>query len=288
MTKLSPLTRTYLDHLDAINAGWNALNADIPLVLRAVADHLAGQGEPVHLGTGGIERRWAAPTAGLPFTLRLMWSPADPLRPALTLNETAGHNEVPEPLRHLLDEALLAQWRADLPAVATDALLEDPVQTLLSAWGQGTAAVEQARASQDLAERLAGYALLTAVSNRLGGCSEDLAARSGQLARRPGDVLAEPGWPAYVQVDWIQGGLQYAWDLVYVPQEQRLWLVLYDGRNLGVDLPLATPVRYQDRFPVLADFSHLLGTADPAGSAQEITAAWLARMSELSATASEA
>jgi len=288
MTKLSQLARTYLDHLDAINAGWSALNADLPLVLRAVADVLSGQGEPVHLGATSIERQWAAPTSGLPFTLRLTWSPADPLGPTMTLNETGGHTEVPEPLRHLIDEDLLSSWRAALPCIDTHALLDDPVEVLLASWHQATAAVEQARQSTALADRASGYALLTAVSNRLGGHKDALTSQNAQLARRPGDVLADAGWPAYVQVDWLFQGLQYAWDLVYVPADSHLWLVLYDGRNLGRQLPLATPVRYLDRFPILADFSQHLGAEDPQMAADQIVTAWMVLIGELAQPASQA
>ena len=282
MTKLSELARTYLEHLDAINAGWRALNADLPMILRAAGDQLTAQGEPVATTGASIERTWPADTAGLSFTLRLHWDAGEPLRPWLTLNESGGHDEVPEPLRHLLDAALLGSWRAALPTIDTTALFEDPVATLLEAWSEGVRAVEAANRSADLARRLEAYALLTAVSNRLGGESEALGALNAQLARRPGDVLAGDGWPAYVQVDWVHDEVQYAWDLVYAPKGPRLWLVLYDGRNLQRELPLATPVRYQDRFPILGDFTAHLDETDTEAAAATLVTQWIDTISKLS------
>jgi hypothetical protein len=282
MSKLSELARTYLEHLDAINAGWAALNADIPLILQAVTDQLSAEGQPVSCPGGvSIERAWPASTAGLSFRLRLLWSPGDPLRPRLTLNETVGHDEIPEPLKHLLDRALLASWRGALPSIDLASLQADPLPTLLEAWSRGVQAVEAARDSAELETRLRGYALLTAVSNRVGGESDALVALQAQLARRPGDVLADEGWPAYVQVDWVHNEMQYAWDLVYVPTGPRLWLVLYDGRNLRRELPLATAVRYQDRFPILGDFTSMLDEPNQETAANTIVSGWISLIERL-------
>lgn len=274
MPKLSDLARSYLEHFDAIDAGWRALNADLPQVMQAVTDTLSSRGEAVSGGATWIERTWSADATGMPFTLRFHWGAGDPLRPHFTLCELGGRDEVPEPLRHLIDADLLASWRGALPAVTLAQLVEDPVASVVGFWDQAVAAVDAARHSQTLADRMDAYALLTAVSNRLGSEQPRLAGLNAQLNRRPGDITGEPGWPLHVQVDWLHQEHQYAWNLVYVPTGPRLWLVLYDGRNLRRELPLATPVRYQDRFPILGDFSAHLGT-EPMGAAEAIVTRWL-------------
>ncbi len=275
MPKLSDLAKSYLEHFDAIDAGWRALNADLPLVVAAARDQLAARGEPVAGGATWIERTWPSDATGMPFTLRFHWGAGDPHKVYFTLNELNGRDEVPEPLRHLIDPVLLASWRGTLPPVAFALLVADPVPGILAAWDLAIAAVETARKSDALRERMDAFALLTAVSNALGSASDRLAAQRAQLNRRPGDVAGEPGWPAHVQIDWLHQEHQYAWSLVYVPEGPRLWLVLYDGRNLRRELPLATPVRYQDRFPILGDFTSQLD-APPMEAAGEIVAKWLA------------
>jgi hypothetical protein len=274
MPKLSDLAKSYLEHFDAIDAGWRALNADLPQVMAAARDQLAARGEPVSGGATWIERTWPSDATGLPFTLRFHWGAGDPLKTFFTLNQLNGRDEVPEPLRHLIDAGLLASWRGELPSVEFATLVESPVAGIVAAWDLAIGTVEAARASEELASRMAAFALLTAISNAMGAATDRLAAHRAQLNRRPGDVAGEPGWPAHVQVDWLHQEHQYAWNLVYVPEGPRLWLVLYDGRNLRRELPLATPVRYQDRFPILADFSlHL--AEDPLEAAAVIADRWL-------------
>lgn len=279
MPKLSDLARAYLEHYDSIDAGWRALNADLPGVIRAASDTLAARGEPVSGGATWIERTWPADATGMPFTLRFHWGAGDPRRAYFTLNELGGRDEVPEPLRHLFGVDILATWRAGLPEVAFEQLVDEPVPTIVSAWDDALGAVEEARSSEALRTRMDAFALLTAVSNHLGG-QDRLAACRAQLNRRPGDVAGEPGWPAHVQLDWLHQEHQYAWNLVYDPQGPRLWLVLYDGRNLRRELPLATPVRYQDRFPILGDFTALLD-ADPMDAADEIVTRWMTLLEAL-------
>jgi hypothetical protein len=265
MSELSPLARAYLENLEVIEAGWAALRADMPRALEALAARRRRLGEQVVAHPEHLERSWPEVGAGLQqgvaLTLRLWWSSRQPLRPWLTLNQSPQQTrEVPGAMRHIFPEPLWALWSAQLGEPDAEALLRDPEAELERLWHQGCQAVGALARGPALRERLTGFALLSEVSSQLHAHSQELARHSATPAQRPGEVAAEEGWPAYVQVDWVAASSPQAWELVYTPQEEggALWLVLYDGVSLGLPLPVAVPDRYQGRFPVMADWSQEL------------------------------
>lgn len=265
MSELSPLALAYLENLEVIEAGWSALQADMPRALEALAIRRRRLGEPVVAHPEHLERSWpevGAPLQeGLALTLRLWWSSRSPLRPWMTLNQSPQNTrEVPGAMRHLFPEALWELWSAPLGQVDAQALLADPEAELERLWHHGCHHLGALARGRALRERLTAFALLSQISSQLHHHAQALGACAATPAQRPGEVAGEEGWPAYVQVDWAAAGSPQAWELVYAPQEAELepgalWLVLYDGVSLGLPLPVDIPERYQGRYPVLADWS---------------------------------
>jgi hypothetical protein len=264
--RFSALARVYLDHHEAIQAGWSALLADMPALLEGVARELRRRhGQPVVQYADQLERVWPDLTPGLsvgvPLVLRLRWSAASPLHPVLTLNLGPDEkNEVPSQARFVLDDPFWAPWRGQLPEIEVGALLEHPGQALLDAWLKACEAVERLRRSSHARRRSAALVVLAEVSHLLWARREELAELGASLPKAAGSLSAEEGWPAYVQLDWVAGDRPQAWTLTWGQGEEdgpdALWLVLYDGR--GVEVPRATPEPYLGSFPSVGSFGDWL------------------------------
>lgn len=259
---LSNLARTYLEHYDAISAGWSALLADIPRILSAVATRLRQEGQNVVLVGDSLERTWSDMgdpiQVGFAATLRLKWSVSDPLRPVLTLNQDAkGHSEVPRAMREIFDKDLLASWRASLEQVEGTEWLENAAEALYLAWIRAAARVEEIRRSAGTQDRMAAFVLLSEVSSLLHHHKTSLAAMRAEVAQRAGEVGTEPGWPAYVQINWNLGEAYLYWTLTWSAPE-RLELVLFGGRTLQVPLSKETPRLFLAQHPIVADMGDAL------------------------------
>ncbi len=282
---LGPLATAYLTHLETIEAGWAALQADMPNLLDAMAQTLRREGQAVVAHHDHLTRTWmnadAALQANLVLTLRLIWSPAQALQPRLSLCEVPGaHREVPVSMRGLFPETLWDMWSAGLPNIQAEALRQDPGTELLRVWRLACAHVDALIENSQLRDRLTLFALLTEVSTRLSVAQPTLDTLHAAASQHPGEVATEEGWPLYVQADWRVGDNYQSWSLTLLPRRpdqedgDKLLLVLYDGYSLKMDLPNVRPERYLGQFPTMDDFSPLLapllGIQDPLERAEAI------------------
>ncbi len=306
-TQLSELARAYLAHYEAIEAGWLALSADIPQILENAAEILRREhGESVVFTGEHLQQTWSGPGlathSGFALTLRFFWSAGAPLQPRFTLNQDAsGHSEVPRSMAHLFEAEFWAHWRAGLPVVPLDLLGNHPEKAIVEAWAKASAWIAVFQRSEAVCARLIGFNLLVHCSNLLASKADRLLELGASLGHRPTEVRGEDGWPLYVQLDWHSPRGPQCWTLTYAPmgtgdvyraEEERLWLVLYDGRNLGISLPLAIAELWRG-FPVLQDFSAVLqgliqegkgampALASLEKGATQVVEVWIERLREL-------
>ncbi len=275
---LTDLSRTYLEHLDAIVAGRLAVEADIARVIKAVRQELAktdGEFTPEQTDAGLVltvvsgnddEFRW--------YSLTLKWT------------IESGWPELGFELKDLPPQLFEHYFsRIELPTFDRRQLLSNPVETCLRAWRSARALLDPATESAEFDLRHSGVMLLRTISRglvpKLKKLPDTVEVTSAGATSSDGDRV----FPAYVEWSVRVGEDEYEWCLTFDPVFGKggtpwLALVVCEGHTWLKSVGGATQPEEYHGDPVVADFTPqlraVLSEEQPAGDvAAEISEACL-------------
>lgn len=206
---LSPLAKVFLEHFEEIMAGYDALRADIPVVLRAVSRHAP---EAV-LQDFGLERVWTR-SESAKLVLRLRWNRDCPW-PALTINDDEAADSHKH-AKYVFDRAFLDSQQ--LPSVDPAALLQDATAECVRLWQQASEQCERLFESEGWRMREGGMRLVPKVGASLARRLIDAGLPPAQ-ANAARKLVASPTWPLYPgwQDQRASDGQNFYWYITFNP-----------------------------------------------------------------------
>ncbi len=276
---LSPLAKLYLEHLPHIMAGYDALGADIPAVLRAVAAR-PGDGD-AEADDKRIKRVWES--GGMKLVLRLRW---DKDLPVAELTLSGRSEDQPDYAKFVFNREF---FDSQVPqSVVPRNLYENAYAECCRVWDLGVAKCEEVVTSRDWATRVAGVELMPEIA-------EELAKRlidEGLSTRQANAVLklrANKYWPIHGL--WVDvrpsDGKEVQWCVTFDPayscegrsEAAFLGLVAYPGKLTGTQLATVAACTWQYRgCAVLVDASALLqGTIQGSYDKSELVSTFVAK-----------